>query len=234
MDGLHGWMLRRPHCKDTFHSSQPGLRPCSSPTLPFDSTMTQSELRHRKLTNKKKLRGKDDKNKSTGDGSAAPRLPQEPETLWETFRSHPLVMVTPYIAIPYFLWRCVHFVALRRPDILVGLVHLRPAVQMHELRQVLILGSIASGTKQVTEGLSKVLKLEISHESTNSLEVGRLSESRIDDDFPDIFLTARYHHPLTGFHEGWNGIQFSRYSLRIHGEVRSRSPPTDANEYMSR
>jgi hypothetical protein len=49
-----------------------------------------------------------------------------------------------------------------------GLLSLRPAVRLTDERQVLILGSMGSGTQQVSEALRKLLKVEISHEFSNA------------------------------------------------------------------
>jgi hypothetical protein len=145
--------------------------------------MANSELRNRKPTtgasgnNKKKsegvARGDDKKNgarRSKTSQEASTPSP-EPETLWQTFKSHPLVTVAPYLVIPYVLYKLMFVVMLRRPDIMKGIVDLRPAVSMDQPRQVLILGAIGSGTKQVAEGLSKVMKLEVDHEGMNTQEV---------------------------------------------------------------
>ncbi|GKZ00031.1 hypothetical protein MPSEU_000956500 [Mayamaea pseudoterrestris] len=137
-----------------------------------------NEIRNRKTSTNNKKKQKDS---SSNNATAAARRtssttttretsPREPETLWETFKTHPFVVAAPYILIPYFLYKLGLLILLRRPDIFRGLLELRPAVRMNETRQVLILGAIGSGTKQVTEGLSKVMKLELAHEGTNSLE----------------------------------------------------------------
>jgi thiamine pyrophosphokinase len=134
--------------------------------------MAQNELRQRKTTNKKKKTSKENKAKSKTDvARALEAAPDVPETLWETFIGHPLIVVAPYIVIPYLVMTSFFFFSLRRPDILKGLVSLRPAVPMNERRQVLILGAIGSGTQQITESLSKIMKLEIAHENTNTLQV---------------------------------------------------------------
>lgn len=95
----------------------------------------------------------------------------EAETLWQTFKSHPLVTIGPYLLFPYLIYKWAFMATLRQPHIFKGLVDLRPAVAMDEMRQVLIIGAIGSGTKQLSEGLAKVMKLEIEHEGMNTREV---------------------------------------------------------------
>jgi hypothetical protein len=147
--------------------------------------MALNEIRSRKTSNtsasnKKRQKGSNNnKDKSTANqqvngrrSSTTKATPaKDPETLWQTFQSHPLVNVAPYILIPYFLYKIMLMIVLRQPQIFTGLIELRPAVAMNETRQVLVLGAIGSGTRQVAEGLSKVMKLEIALEGTNSLEV---------------------------------------------------------------
>jgi hypothetical protein len=138
--------------------------------------MAQNELKQRKNVNRKKL-SKDEKKSQpkasqTSNGAApTPATSAEPETLWQTFTSHPFVAAAPYFIAVYLLWTSTYFFSLKRPDILKGLIPLRPAVQMDDKRQVLILGAIGSGTQQVAESLSKVMNLEIKREGLNSLQV---------------------------------------------------------------
>ena len=146
--------------------------------------MAPNELRNRKASasstnnKKKKDKGNDKSNAPTAARRAATTkaTPPEPETLWETFMTHPLVTVAPYLIIPYMIYKALFLVMLRQPHVFTGLVELRPAVAMNETRQVLVLGAIGSGTQQTIEGLSKLLKLEVGP-GLNTMEV-RYPEGR--------------------------------------------------------
>jgi hypothetical protein len=150
--------------------------------------MAQGELRNRtsgaaKRTKKDKAgskrRNQNKKDKSTGgDGPPAravaandssPGNEEEPDqTLWQVFKSHPFVVIAPYVLIPTALYYLYLYVTLKRPDLAsaasLGMVSLRPAVRTEDPRQVLILGSLGSGAIQVAEALRNVLKLELYHE----------------------------------------------------------------------
>ena len=95
--------------------------------------------------------------------------PMEP-TLWETFKSHPLVLVFPIIVIPYFLYLSYYFLVLQNPGLVTQTlgVSLRPAVAATEERQFLIVGTISSGTVQVASDLNSQLNLEVGHEVTDT------------------------------------------------------------------
>lgn len=103
--------------------------------------------------------------------AATDAKPQD-ETLWQTFSSHPLVQVAPVILIPYLIYISYYFFTLKRPDIIstatLGLINLRPAVRLHESRQVLVLGSMGSGTLQLASALSQIMRLEITHETSDA------------------------------------------------------------------
>jgi len=75
--------------------------------------------------------------------------------------------MTPYLL--YLLYLILH---LQKPHIIskatLGLIKLRPAVKVTDPRQVLILGSISSGTTQIANDLSHKLKLEIGHENAET------------------------------------------------------------------
>jgi hypothetical protein len=87
----------------------------------------------------------------------------------QIFLEHPLIVVLPWFILLYLLYLGTFYYQLKRPDLLLPLgIHLRPAVDIHEPRQVLILGSMSSGTLQVQHELTKHLRLEIGHESSNT------------------------------------------------------------------
>lgn len=97
---------------------------------------------------------------------------QQEETLWQTFTNHPLVIVAPFVLLPYLMYTCIYYIRLQNPELLstltFGLLSLRPAVGLYDTRQVLILGTMGAGTQQVAQALHKVLNLEISHEASNT------------------------------------------------------------------
>lgn len=96
----------------------------------------------------------------------------ESESLYTTFISHPIVIITTFVAIPYGIYLLYFYLVLQRPDILNNItLHLfsfRPAVRIEDQRQLLIVGSMSAGTKQVTEELVSKLNIEIAHESSDS------------------------------------------------------------------
>ena len=77
-------------------------------------------------------------------------------------------MVLPIVLIPYILYISCLFLQLQRPDIVetatLGLLQLRPAVTKTDTRQVLIVGTMSSGTVQVAHDLTHQLPLEVGHE----------------------------------------------------------------------
>ena len=109
----------------------------------------------------------------------------------------PFVIITVVVLLPYALKNMYLYVFLQRPDLINSImvlsiipssmaVLLRPAVKVTDLRQVLIVGTISSGTKQVSYDLKNNLGisgsgsigsgssglgfalLEIGHENSNS------------------------------------------------------------------
>ena len=94
------------------------------------------------------------------------------ETLWETFMSHPLGAYGPYLLAPVVLYFALNYVVLKNPEIVsaltLGVFSLRPAVRREDTRQVLILGSIGSGTIPLAKAVRDVLHLEIGHETAEA------------------------------------------------------------------
>lgn len=139
--------------------------------------MPQSGLRNRRNNPKHKpKRSKGNENGNSGEATSAAAstaLPEDgDETMWQTFVSHPLVKLAPIIIVPYAAYLFYYFLSLKRPDVIgtatFGLTSLRPATSLDDPRQVLIVGSMGSGTKQVSEALVQVLKLELGLEATNA------------------------------------------------------------------
>jgi hypothetical protein len=140
--------------------------------------VASAELRQRKSANPKR-RTKESKDvtktnmKTTSaknNGKAAANFAEE--TLWQTFKSHPFVMIAPYVLIPYLLFRLSSYASLNQPSIYsvmtLGLLPVRPVVGPRDERQVLILGPLGSYTKSIADGLTKVLKVEVPWETSNA------------------------------------------------------------------
>lgn len=89
-------------------------------------------------------------------------------TLSQIFWEHPLIVVLPYVLIPYFIYNAYHYVVLQRPELLSPFVSLRPALKVTEPRQALIVGTMSSGTTQVAHELYSHLGLEVQHEVSDS------------------------------------------------------------------
>lgn len=99
----------------------------------------------------------------------------EEESLYDTFRNHSFFnffIITIFVVFPYMLNLSYYYVFLQHPEILtyltLGLMTVRPAVSVTDERQVLIVGSISSGTVQISHELNSKLSLEIGHETTDS------------------------------------------------------------------
>ena len=133
------------------------------------------EIRQRRSAKKKESSSKSTKtSKQTPAPAAKPtsEADDKSETLWETFSNHPLTVAGLIILIPYMSFHCFYYFSLKRPDFLqtatLGLVSLRPAVHLSDTRPLLIVGSMGSGTRAVSAGLSQILDLEMAHESTDA------------------------------------------------------------------
>ena len=99
--------------------------------------------------------------------------PEEDETLWETFTGHPLIRAVVTVGIPYSLYVFSQILPLQHPTFLskmtLGIIQLRPVVPIEEERQLLIVGSMSSGTTSMANEFQKKLGLEIVHESSNTM-----------------------------------------------------------------
>lgn len=136
-----------------------------------------NELRQRKSAKRKAKAGKENLKADapkTKEKAASVKLeqPNDEETLWQTFSTHPFVLVGAVIAIPYIVYLAFYHYLLKRPDLIenatLGLMSLRPAVRLEDERQMLIVGSLGSGTQQVASGLSMILQLEVAHEAVDA------------------------------------------------------------------
>jgi len=87
----------------------------------------------------------------------------------EKIHKNPLFVITAVILIPYALWNAYLYVFLQNPELISFLYPtIRPAVKLHDTRQLLIVGTISSGTSQVAKDLKNNLGLEIGHENAEA------------------------------------------------------------------
>jgi len=119
----------------------------------IEETTSRRNKRHRRIHNKDE---EDSNNNDDGD-----------ETLWDVFIHHPLIRVGMFIVIPYALSALRILVQLQYPEYVPG-VSLRPAVTLHDPRQVLIVGTPSSGTVQMTKTFTSLFQLEIGHEVSDA------------------------------------------------------------------
>lgn len=146
--------------------------------------------------NKKKNRGK--KEKKDTKPVRTEKVQDEPEeedsskplTLKGIMKQFPFTWITILIFIPKLVRDFYCYAVLQEPGWLAmgtfGLLSLRPAVGVTDPRQVLILGSISSGTTQVTYDMKQNLKLEIGHEIVES------SKAFVRDGTVSWFHAIRY------------------------------------------
>lgn len=78
---------------------------------------------------------------------------------------HPLFWAIIVLGIPYLTHLGVRWVTLQHPFWNGA----RPAVSMNDTRQVLIVGSMSSGTSSTADGLRNEFQLEVGHEDTDTL-----------------------------------------------------------------
>lgn len=87
----------------------------------------------------------------------------------EKIHKNPFFVITVVILMPYALWNAYLYVFLQRPELISFLYPtIRPAVKLHDARQLLIVGTISSGTSQVARDLKNNLGLEIGHENAEA------------------------------------------------------------------
>lgn len=131
------------------------------------------EVRKRRGGKKKQAKAaKSEEEKKTDDVPRPVIEEQQEETAWQTFKGHPLVMVLPIVLIPYLFYLAYLFFQLQRPDLLAkvtfNMLQLRPHVSNTDERQVLIVGTMSSGTVQVASDLREQLGLEVGHEISDA------------------------------------------------------------------
>ena len=108
---------------------------------------------------------------STSSDQAKPPTTEEEEEHWTTvIREHwmfPIFFISVVILTPYCLYVAYLYLVLQRPELLFFLP-LRPAVNETDPRQLLIVGTMSSGTSQVAHDLQKQLQLEVGHENADT------------------------------------------------------------------
>mmetsp|Transcript_18951 Transcript_18951/g.46937 ORF Transcript_18951/g.46937 Transcript_18951/m.46937 type:complete len:414 (+) Transcript_18951:67-1308(+) len=131
----------------------------------------KGNLRNRK--GKSKESSSDDAaNKNKDDSKnkdAAPEKTEDPslennDTAWQIIRGHPLFWGFVLLGIPYGSYLVFRWVVLQHPF----LSTMRPAVTLSDARQVLILGSMSSGTSSIVADLRGVHNLEVGHEDADT------------------------------------------------------------------
>lgn len=103
------------------------------------------------------------------------------QSWWQLLRTHPTFLALIFLVIPWLMNSQTKNIYLRYPhhinrilDLLdqTGMYsteyRLRPALGMNETRQLLIVGSMSSGTTQVTHDLVDLLGLEVGHEDSDT------------------------------------------------------------------
>jgi hypothetical protein len=105
--------------------------------------------------------------KSSSEGKTPPSKSLK-QLVWKS----PMTWITVVIMVPYTLYNLYLILFLQYPHIVsnatMNIIKLRPSIKLNETRQVLILGSMSSGTTQVSNDLHKKLGLEIGHENSET------------------------------------------------------------------
>mmetsp|Transcript_2191 Transcript_2191/g.3783 ORF Transcript_2191/g.3783 Transcript_2191/m.3783 type:complete len:428 (+) Transcript_2191:29-1312(+) len=82
---------------------------------------------------------------------------------------HKWIVITAVILMPYALYNGYLYLFLQHPELISFLCpSIRPAVKLNDTRQLLIVGTISSGTSQVARDLKNNLGLEIGHENAEA------------------------------------------------------------------
>lgn len=156
-------------------------------------------------------------------------------TLWNTLKDSPLFIITSVIMMPYFLYITYLYIHLQQPKMLstatLGLLKLRPAINVTELRQVLIIGSISSGTTQMSYDLEHKLKLEIGHENAET------SWSFVRDGTVSWFHGTRYiPRPGIDYTIDKNGVSDGEalFQAIVHGFCSELHPSMGFHPFMYR
>lgn len=129
-------------------------------------TRSQNTLRQRRGRKQQTKAAADNEARSDeSDSRISPEASGEDsvETVWQVVRKHPLFWAIILVGLPYGFHLSYRWVVLQHP------LHsgMRPAVSMSDPRQVLILGSMSSGTSSIAEELRSKF-LEVGHEDADS------------------------------------------------------------------
>mmetsp|Transcript_24027 Transcript_24027/g.43437 ORF Transcript_24027/g.43437 Transcript_24027/m.43437 type:complete len:387 (-) Transcript_24027:303-1463(-) len=111
-------------------------------------------------------RSNNQKNPPPSNQAPTPKDSEE-VTAWETISRHPAVLGLVFLGIPYAIYCSYFFLLLQKPHWISNDL-LRPAVSMADERQVLIVGTMSSGTTQITHELHDILNLEVGHEDSDT------------------------------------------------------------------
>jgi hypothetical protein len=119
----------------------------------------------------------------TGDVDKHITFVTDEASTWKTIRSHPTFLAFIFVVIPWIVSKQANRIYFQYPhhmnrvlDILEqkgiyrASYRLRPALTMKDPRQLLIVGSMSSGTSQVAHDLSESLDLEMGHEDSDTLQ----------------------------------------------------------------
>lgn len=142
---------------------------------PSQMTMPGNTGTRRRRGNKAKPSETTEDNKKEQNGgnpSSTTSTDTDEMTLWQVFTEHPLIKVGKFILIPYAIYLSYFYFQLHHPEYIskatAGIIELRPAVGVTDLRQLLIVGSPSTGTVQMHAELRNKLRLEIGHENTDT------------------------------------------------------------------
>jgi hypothetical protein len=131
-----------------------------------NSVTTNNKKKSIKQTSSEESKNKKAINRKATTSNADPAAAAEPtETLFQTFTSHPLVRVSPFVVIPYLLYHLIYFVTLKHPEWVssatLGFIQLRAPLAWHEARQVLIIGPEIAQNRNVATGLAQKATLHV-------------------------------------------------------------------------
>ncbi len=122
---------------------------------------------------------------------------------------NPFFVITAVILMPYALYNAYLYLFLQHPELLSFIYpSIRPAVQLNDPRQLLIVGTIGSGTTQVVADLTNNLGLEIGHENAEA------SWSFVRDGTVSWFHGIRYI-PRPGGTDDINNVKTNTSNERI-------------------
>ena len=133
-----------------------------------------------KRRNNKNDKGGSSDNKQKNDTNNSDRNEErEPDhSYWRIISRHPLFWGLTLLGFPYLCYLLFRYVVLQKPDwiptifvpVLEPTIPVRPYVSMSSPRQVLVVGSMSSGTSQVAHDMSSMFPgFELGHEDSDTL-----------------------------------------------------------------